>query len=146
MTKQDFLERADRISFISANLFEAVFQQTGGFEEFKEIAQDVANHGANCGFGGWTWHNETEKFYEDNKDEILATLEEAADDFGFDSFVGMIKGFNVYQHTLVSTNEVIKALYTGVDTDTVRNSVSWFILEEAARAYCDIMEDEEEEG
>lgn len=49
-------------SHISAELIRAVVRQAGGWADFKEMARDVANHGADAGFHGFTYYHDTESF------------------------------------------------------------------------------------
>ena len=78
---------------INSSLIDAVINQFGGKESFKESASDVSNNGINGGFGGFIYYNETVKFAQDNKALIMEMAEEQAQEFGSDGAFAMIKGF-----------------------------------------------------
>lgn len=125
-------------SNIPASLIRAVIRQCGGFESFKEMAGDIARHGADSGFHGFIYYTDTVKFTKNNKAAILEYTKEQSRDLGTSS-IEMIASFNCLKWTVEETAE---ALYNSRSEDrtTLYNALAWYALEEVARAYCDILE------
>lgn len=128
-------------SNLNPKLIRAVIRQVGGFEAFKEIAEDVTNHGAACGFGGFIYYTETISFTKRNRAPIIELLT----DLNLD-----IYGHKNYTETLISFNclkalepmEIIDGLHNSrSDYRTeVYNALAWFALEEVARDFINIVE------
>mgnify|MGYP003640824315 FL=1 len=135
---------------INSALIDAVINQFGGKESFKESASDVSNHGIDGGFGGFIYHNETVKFAQDNKALIMEMAEEQAQEFGSDGAFAMIKGFNCLTEYCqmarknlhhYTESEIAAAIYSDTDDSTqVLNALAWYAAEEVCRAYADIKE------
>ena len=127
-------------SHISEKLIRAVVRQSGGWDSFKEMAEDITNHGVDGGFHGWIYHSDTVPFAQRNKAVIMAMAQELANDLG-EEVLSMIAGFNCLK---ISANEVAEALYNPrSDNKTqVFNALAWFASEEVARSYCDTNEGE----
>ena len=136
MTKKQFIKECG----IDEKLINAVVHQSGGWENFKEIASDVANHGADSGFSGWCYYNETCGFFKKNKQLILDFAKEEAESFG-ESMLEMISHFGVFTHDPISTDDIAEALYSkDNDRETdVHNVMAWYALEEVSRRYYDIV-------
>ena len=128
-------------SGLNASLVRSTVRQMGGWDSFQESAQDVCNHGANAGFGGFIYHSDTVPFAKRNKKALLEMCKEQAEDYyGIESGVcEFIAGFNCVN---LSREAIAIALYTGKgDSVTeVYNALAWYALEEVARRYCDILE------
>lgn len=137
MTLNTFIEK----SHLPASLIRATVRQSGGWESFKESAQDVTNHGADGGFGGWIYYTETLKFTRTNKKAIMEALESMAQDLG-EGVLEMVQGFGVFRNDKPTTDEIARAIYQGKGeiADTVLNVLAWFALEEVSRSYCDLTE------
>ena len=137
MRQSEFIKNSN----ISAKLIRAVSRQLGSWEYFTESAEDIRNHGADGGWNGFIWYDDTRKFYRRNRAAILALLESLADDLGED-LLSLVAGFNCLRTYKLTQNEVAQALYLskGEWVDTVQNAMAWFALEEVARAYCDCLE------
>jgi hypothetical protein len=137
MRQSKFIENSN----IPASLIRAVSRQIGGWDSFTESAEDICNHGAGGGVGGFIYYTETVKFYRNNRKTILAVAEEMADSMGED-LLSMIAGFNCLRQYKLTNNEVAQALYMskGEMVDQVQNAMAWFALEECARSYCDCLE------
>ena len=132
MTLTEFTNR----SHINNALIRSVVKQIGGWEEFKEVAADVADHGANSGFGGFTYYRETVDFYLKNAQMIKELAHQYARDFGT-STLEMIDQFNCIRGDF-TMDELGEAFYTtkySEDYDLIYNALSWFALEEVARSY-----------
>lgn len=120
-------------SNIPAKLIRSVIRQLGG----KELLSDICSCGANAGFSGFTYYSDTVDFYNRNKGEIIELLNSTYDDFGYKSITEMIKAFNCLND--ITDDEIGKTLYgmkRQQDTQ-VANALSWYALEEVARAFCD---------
>ena len=128
-------------SNIPAALIRAVSKQMGGWDSFTDHAEDIANHGAASGWGGFTYYSDTVMFFRENRKTILEVATNLADDLG-ESMLAMIAGFNCLKGYELTQDDVAKALYTGKGEDAtcIMNAMTWFALEEVARAYCDCLE------
>lgn len=95
---------------------------------------DVANHGADTGWSGFTYTADTVAFYKAHKADILKLAEGMADDMGED-MLAIIAGFGCLKASKFSPSEIGEALYSGrgENADTIRNAMAWFALEEVAR-------------
>ena len=125
-------------SHINAPMIRAVVRQSGGWEAFTGMAEEITNHGVDGGFHGWIYHAETVPFAKRNKGQILALASTLADDFG-ESMLAMIAGFNCIK----TTPEVIaEAIYNPRSSERTQvfNALAWFAAEEVARSYCDCKE------
>lgn len=132
MKQSEFIKQ----SHIPASLIKATVHQIGGWEEFKEHAEDVTNHGASGGFSGFIYYSDTVEFTETNKATILAFAKEQAADFG-ESLFSMVGGFNCLK---ISPEEVAEAIYNhnSENQTMVYNALAWYILEEVCRSYVDL--------
>ncbi len=131
-------------SSIPATLIRAVVKNMGGWDSFKESAQDVVDHGAACGFGNFIYYTDTVIFTAKNRKVIAELAVQQAADFGDSSEIEMILGFNQLKHDDLTSSDIARALYGRLtDEDkktTIYNALAWYALEEAARAYCDLLE------
>lgn len=127
-------------SHLSASLIRAVVRQIGGWQEFKERAQDVNNHGAAGGFAGLTYYSDTVAFTKRNKDLILDLCKQCADDFGNSGIIDLIASFGGMKGE--TQEDIADGLYNprSDNRTMVYNILAWFALEEVARSYCDLME------
>lgn len=126
-------------SNIDEKLIRAVIHQFGGWKDFQESAEDIARHGANAGWCGFTYYNDTVPFAERNKTLILAMVKEQANDFGSNLY-NMIAGFNCLN---LESWEVAEALHekSSPERTSVYNALAWYALEEVAREYDRIIND-----
>ena len=131
-TMKSFIDRSN----LPAPLVRAVVKQSGGWDSFQEMARDVAAHGADAGFSGWIYYRETMEFFRKNRKIILEHAEEMAQDLG-ENVLSLIQGFGIFRTAPIRMDDLAKALYTGKGPEvaTVYNIMSWFALEEVARAY-----------
>jgi len=128
---------------IPASLVRAVVRQAGGWSSFKEMARDVANHGADGGFHGFIYYSDTEPFARRNREAIAEYAEQMASDIGEGGAVELVQGFNCFRNGKPSSAEVGRALYGRAkeeDEHNVLNALAWFALEEVSRAYADMLE------
>jgi len=135
ITMKRFIDR----SIIPASLVRAVVRQSGGWQTFQAMAKDVAEHGVDCGFSGWISYRETMEFFRKNRKIILEHAEEIAQMLG-ENVLSLIQGFRIFRGAPISMDDLAKALYAGKGPEITRvyNVMSWFALEEVARAYADL--------
>ncbi len=100
--------------------------------DLRATLSDIVNHGISGGFGGFVYHVDTCKFYDDNKADILAMAHEMAQECGY-SVSEMIAGFNCLKDY---TAAEVEAFLLGLDDEnetTFKNALAWFAAEEVAR-------------
>ena len=126
-------------SHIDTTLIRAVVRQIGGWESFKESAQDVAENGADAGFSGFIYYNETVPLAKRHKKAILTYAKQLTREIGEGNEFDMIAGFNCLK---MEAGEVAEAIYNprSEERTQVFNALAWFALEEVARAYVDFVE------
>lgn len=127
-------------------LTEEVINQVGDWEDFETIAPDVVNHGADSGFHGFTYYNETVTFAENNLKRILQYCRDLAEDIGLDGAYSIIAGFNCLNndYAVDEVADIINGHYEDEhDKAMVFNALAWFALEEVCRSYVDILEDQD---
>jgi len=137
MKLQDLINSSN----IPASLIRATVRQAGGWESFKEMAEDVVNHGASAGFSGFTYYTDTLAFYAHQRSNIVSYAESYAYDLGEDMLT-MIQSFGCIG-TDYSLGEIGQTLYgpkSKHDTQ-IANCMAWFALEEVCRAYVNMLED-----
>ena len=135
----DFLKAAN----ISPKLAGAVIRQFGGWENFREKAQDVANHGIDGGYCGFTYYTETTAFAKKHKKLIIENIQQIADEIG-ENFSKVIAGFNCLKNTGITENDVMSALMSPRSCDDfvlqqVYNALAWHAGETVAREYADFV-------
>ena len=122
---------------IDSSLVRAVVKQIGGWDSFKDTASDVSNHGASCGYCGFTYYTETCAFYAKNRGAILALLNDLSESIGED-ILTLVQNFGCLgkDYTL---DEIGKTIYGNKNQHetNVANALAWFALEEVCRAYAD---------
>lgn len=141
-TMGEFLDYCNNECFtLHARVVKAVISKLGGWDRFKETAQDVVNHGASGGFSNFTYYADTCKFYAAYQPEIVAMATAMAEDFG-ESVVEMVNNF-VCLGKDYTVDEIGKTLYgsEGKHETIVANALAWFALEEVCRAYVDATEE-----
>ena len=133
-------------SSIPATLIRAVVKNMNGWDSFKESAQDVVDHGAACGFGNFIYCTDTMAFTAKNRSAIAELAAQQAADFGDSSEIEMILGFNCLQQDDLTSSDIARALYDRLTDDDkktmIYNALAWYALEEVARAYCDLLDQE----
>lgn len=116
-----------------APLIKAVIREIG-----IEAVEDVNNSGADAGFGGFTYTNDTHKFAMKYQKYIIALLENTADQLG-DEVVSMVKNFGMYGGSM--DKEELRELYAylsmskKLEQGGITNTMAWFALEEVCRMF-----------
>ena len=125
------------------SLVRAVVRQVGTWTDFKSIASDVASYGAQGGFSGFTWYEDTVKFTSKNLDAIMLICRQDAEEFGISGVISFIKAFNGMQD--YSEDEIAEGIYDKHSDmrTTIFNVLAWYVLEEVARAYVSNVDFEE---
>ena len=150
LTLKSFIEN----SHITSTLIRAIVAGNGGWDEFKEKAQDIADHGSQSGCGGFIYYTETMAFTAKYRPLIAEFAEEQAKEIGYPSAVAMIQNFNMIKNCEFSHNDIAKALYgrlSNNDTDQhyikeqVYNVLCWYIEEEVSRSFVDYVYQSENE-
>lgn len=137
ITKKLIVENSN----IPARLVAGVIRTIGGIAEFNSHYRDVVNSGADAGFCGFIYYDETEHFFKLYREEILTLAEQMADDCGYSSMIEMIRRFNCLKSAELTDNQIVKALYkNSEESTTVQNAMAWFALEEVCRAADNIRE------
>lgn len=119
-------------------LTEAVINQCGGWDDFIESAQDVANHGADGGtFGNFIYYSDTCKFYQDNRTIILRAFQDQCIDLG-ETMAQALASFRCI-HGLYAIPECESFLMGLNDEDSTdfENALAWWALEAVCRDYVD---------
>lgn len=124
-------------------LEQAIVEQLGyesiDSDEVKETLADVCRGGGNAGWGGFTYSAEMEEFFKANKSAILEHLKGQVSDFGSDSLIGMIKGFNCLKDSGVTEDEIGAILYSsnydGEMSSMIIDALCWAVLEDLAFQY-----------
>lgn len=103
----------------------------------RDQLADVARHGADAGWPGFTYTADTVQFYKSHKADIIEMAKQMADDLG-NSMIGMIRNFRCLTNAGkpdYTEDEIAEAIYAGrgESADTIRNAIAWFALEETAR-------------
>lgn len=116
-------------------LQQIVFDQLGSEseEEFKETLQDVARHGGDTGYSGFTYSSDCYDFFNENRDLINKELAETASALG-EGKLEMIAGFNCLGKDY-TTNEIGKALYDKThysELSQIYDALAWWCLETVA--------------
>ena len=135
----DFLKAAN----INPKLASAVIRQFGGWEDFQECANDVANHGISGGYCGFIYYDDTVAFTKKHKKLIIENITQFADDVG-ESFTKVIAGFNCLKNSGITENDVMMALMSprSCDEDVLQqvyNALAWYAGETVAREYVDFI-------
>jgi hypothetical protein len=137
-----------KFSHLPASLVRAVVRQHGSWSSFQEDAQDISSHGADTGWGGWTYTADTTKFTKANRALIVQALSSQAADLGED-LLSLVAGFNCLRSYKPSVSDVGRVLFSarGGDEDTrtnIENALAWSALEDVARAYVDWCEQDQD--
>lgn len=135
-------------SSIPATLIRAVVKNMNGWDYFTQECSDVVDHGAACGFGNFIYYTDTVVFTAKNRKAIAELAAQQAADFGDSSEIEMVLCFNVIKkdNDDLTSSDIARALYGRLTDDdkktTIYNVLAWYALEEVARAYCDLLDQE----
>ena len=125
-------------------LTNAVIEQLGyeelEDEELRSTLEDITNHGADGGFGGFIYYSETNQFAREHMHLILDQIKELADNLG-ETPLEMISSFRCLQGDKIDPLEIASIIYERTSPESqadgtetvVLNALAWFALEEVAR-------------
>jgi len=124
------------------DLQEAVIKQLGFTElndELQEILQDICKCGADAGWSGFIYYNDTTKFYDDNekliKQHLKDNYQDYGQDYGYNSIIEMVESFNCFKQ--FKNNEIELFFMDMLDDDddiiVIKKGLAWYALEEVAR-------------
>lgn len=135
----DFLKAANT----NPKLSSAVIRQFGGWEDFREKAHDVANHGIDGGYCGFIYYTETTAFTKKHKKVIIENVKQFADDVG-ESFTKVIADFNCLKNSGITDDDVIMCLMSprSCDEDVLQqvyNALAWYAGETVAHEYAEFV-------
>lgn len=89
--------------------------------------RDAASHGADAGYGGFTYYTDTTAFVAANRTLIWEILSQDADEFGYDNIPAFIASWTL--------------AYTADDEIGFDNLIAWYALEAAGRWLLDRREE-----
>ena len=109
-------------------------------EELRSTLEDIKNHGADGGFGGFIYYSETNQFARENMHLILDQVKELADALG-ETPLEMISSFQCLKNEKIDSLEIASIIYNRTSPESqadgtetvVLNALAWFALEEVAR-------------
>ena len=135
----DFLKAANTDPKLTA----AVIRQFGGWDDFQECANDVANHGIDGGYRGFIYYSETVAFSQKHKKLIIENIQQFSEEIR-ENFAKVIADFNCLRNTGIKENDVIMALMSprSCDEDVLRqvyNALAWDAGETVAHEYVDFI-------
>ena len=127
----------------------AVIEQFG-VDSFINYAEDVARHGITGGYSGFTYYNDTEEFYTNNRDLIIEWAKKFRESIGIDdNLVSFVAGFNSMKSSGLTADEIGELIYSN-DSEldnftTFANNMAWGVGEEVCHNYSDFLEEYEDE-
>ena len=122
------------------DLQQRVIKQLSGGSKLNEdnasTLKDIANYGADAGFVGFTYYDDTCKFFDDNKDLIMEQLLEDRVTIGYSSLNEMLSSFKCFKD--VDTYDIEAFLINSddennVEQTTLKNGLAWYALETVAK-------------
>ena len=134
-------------------LVEAILNTMGrSWKQTRETLRDVAAHGADSGFPGFTYYSDTRRFYIRHRSAINELVKQEAQEFGRTP-IDFVAGFRCLQDTTFDDDKgkwvackpdnarmtaISRAIYgarmTWDDEDLlIANALAWFALESVAR-------------
>jgi hypothetical protein len=103
-----------------------------------DSVEDVVSHGIDGGFNGFIYYSDTHKFAIKHRKQIVAMLEQMADDLGED-VVAMVGNFGVFRKSPMDADDK-KDLYKYLgggrpEQGAITNVMAWFAAEEVCRMF-----------
>lgn len=114
-------------------LINAVINRIG-----MDNVENVMRSGADAGYSGFIYYQETHAFAIRHRKDILRMLNDMANDLG-EEVVAMVAGFGVFRRDKMD-NEDRQELYKYLggakcEQSTITNVMAWFALEEVCRMF-----------
>jgi hypothetical protein len=105
-------------------MVQEVKERIGANEEgYASIIEDVANHGADTGFSGFTYTADCVEFFDAHEEVIMNMLSDAAEEFGYKSVPAFVASFG--------RADMAESI------DGYKNLLAWYALEEVCRQLVD---------
>ena len=125
----------EKLTELQQRVIEQLSDESELNQDNASILKDVANHGADAGFSGFIYYNETCKFFDDNKDLIMEQLLEDRANIGYNSLTEMLSSFKCFKD--VDTYDIEAFLINSEDESneeqtTLKNGLAWYALESVA--------------
>jgi hypothetical protein len=103
----------------------------------RDQLADVARHGANAGWPGFTYTRDCCNFFKAHKADVLALAQAMASDLGEEmlAMIGAFRCLSNQEKPDYTATEIAEAIFSGRGecADVIRNAMAWFALEEVAR-------------
>jgi hypothetical protein len=134
------------------NVIQALGYNTqGGAESLKELSSHLvacAKHGVEIGFPGFTYYQDTTRFFKHNCKDIVTNTGQTAAEMGMD-IIQLVQSFNVFRYsTPPASREVSTALWDSACIHdgliTLYNVFAWYALEEISHIWYRYLEDNPE--
>lgn len=125
-------------SAIPTTVIRSLVRWHGGWSEFKAIANDAANHGANTGIS-FIDCTDTTAFFRKNAPAIKAWLTDLTDCYDCDSMAVMVKDWGLGAYKV---EEINAALYTGKGdaVDSTFQQICFALVEQLANDVVDLVD------
>lgn len=127
------IKRAASDSGWSESIIRAVVRSLGD----KSYLSDIANHGVDGGFPGFTYYSDTVTFFREHRKEITDNLMALADDIGEDPIKMVSSWPCVGPEFKTEVGQVIYGARLTDEHTTVANALAWYAAEEIARVMTD---------
>ena len=131
-------------SVIFALGFHPQNEKEGEFKELSSQLENCAENGANVGFIGFIYYNETIPFFKKHRQDIVTHMEQTAANLGTD-IISMVQNFGVFRNSAKPTvGEIGKALWgsgKSQNLTSLYNVFAWYALEEIAHTWYRYLED-----
>jgi len=103
----------------------------------RETLLNVTNYGAQAGWPGFTYYNDTIAFFNRHKAEIRTLLKSEASGLG-ESITTMVSSFNCLKAYDISEDEIAEVIFGGANDEDdnvilIKNALAWYALETVAR-------------
>jgi hypothetical protein len=118
-------------------------------ESLKDLSSQLvtcAKHGADAGFPGFTYYQDTIHFFKHNRKDIVTNIGHTAAETGMDIIIKMVQSFGVFRYdTPPASGQVGKALWDSAhiydELTTLYNVFAWYALEEISHIWYRYLED-----
>ena len=110
----------------------------------SDYIEDLASHGADAGFPGITYYNDTIAFFKRHREDIVKLVNDSASELSEEPIV-LVRSFRcLHGHSMNEiTASIARCLYSERLSDSndsldyiVANALCWFACEEMARQMC----------
>jgi len=114
------------------------------FKELSATFLDCAKNGAQAGFSGFAAIRDTIAFFQENRLDIIAHMENLAAELGTD-IISMVQNFGAFSNTQKPTvSQIGRALWCSLhhhELNHLYNLFAWYALEEVSHTWLRYLED-----